>query len=68
MTISTLYDIGEILYIVHDIECMERMCTSIKIMPNKLIVYELSLGTSTSWHFEFEVSRDVDICRKLNIK
>lgn len=65
MILTTQHDIGEILYIVHDSNCLERMCTSIKVMPNNLVVYELSIGASTSWHFEFEVSKDVDLCKKL---
>jgi hypothetical protein len=66
MTIKTLYDIEDVLYIKHDAQYIERMVTSIKVMPNNLVVYELSVGNNTSWHFEFEVTHEVDLVKKLN--
>ena len=65
MILTTQHDIGDVLYIIHDADCIERMVTGIRVMPNNLVIYELSTGTIVSSHFEFEVSKDVDLCKKL---
>lgn len=68
MIIDTQYDMFDVVYIKHDIDSIERMITSIKVMPQASILYELSVGASSSWHFEFEISKTPDLVKKLTSK
>lgn len=68
MIISTQYDMFDIVYLKHDTDFIERMITSMKIMPQTSIMYELSAGASASWHFEFEISKTPDLVKKLTSK
>lgn len=60
MTIKSRYDIEDIVYLKTDTDQNPQMITAITIRPGGTIVYELSSGTDTSDHYEFEISRQVD--------
>jgi len=62
--IITKYDIGQILYLVTDLNQFEWMCTGIVIYPNNLIAYSLSCGAETCEAYEFEVSDQQDIIKR----
>lgn len=66
MKIETLFDIGEIVFLITDEEQCERMVTNITIGPNT-VTYHLSYGMAVSTHYEIEMSRTKDIHKQLNI-
>ena len=65
MKITTLYDIGDVVYLKTDDEQKERMITSIKIAPGCHIYY-LSCGDEESTHYDIEITTDKDILKTLN--
>lgn len=54
--IRTKYNIGDIIYLRTDDENNARIVTGITIRPNNSIIYEVSCGTVTSSHYDFEMS------------
>ena len=58
------YTIGEYVYLKLDKDQSKRMVTAICVRHNNYIVYELTQGTSTSWHTAIEITSDVDILIK----
>jgi len=57
MTISTLYDIGDIVFLKTDPEQFPYMVRAI-IYNGIGASYELSSGTIISTHFEYELTRE----------
>lgn len=68
MTISTKYNICELVFLKHDPEQLQRMVTAIIIRQphGRGIIYELSSGSETSEHSEYELSADCDHGFKMN--
>lgn len=64
MIIDNKFNIGDMLYLVTDEEQKLRICTAIKISPNSQILYEMSYGSSTSNHYEFELSKEENVLLK----
>lgn len=62
MRIDTKYDVGEIVYLKTDNDQLERLITRISISKQGE-TYELSCGTVTSWHYDFEFRLDRDIVK-----
>jgi hypothetical protein len=60
MDIKNSFEIGEILYLKHDIEQLPRMVTGIKINPYD-ITYEVISGIEVSNHYDFELSKEKTI-------
>lgn len=56
--------IGDLVYIKTDPEQRERMVTGITIRQNS-IQYALSYGTTESWHYPIELSKDKNIIKAL---
>ena len=54
------YEPGEFVYLKTDRDQFERMVTGYCVRQNG-ITYELSLGSTTSWHYDFEISAEKDI-------
>jgi hypothetical protein len=54
------YWIGDTVYLKTDKDQCKRMVTGICIRPQG-ITYALVCGTNESWHYEFEITSDVDV-------
>lgn len=54
MMINTEYNLGETVILRTDRERQERIVTRIQIMPKDTEMYEVSFGSSHSWHYGFE--------------
>lgn len=65
MTIDNKYDLGQIAYLLTDKEQSERIVTSIQIMSKSSIMYQLSCGTATSWHYDYEMISSKDLVKAL---
>lgn len=65
MTISTKYNIGDLVHLVTDEDQEYRMVTAIKVLPNNCITYLLNLGIQEAWHFEVEISAERNILKTL---
>lgn len=63
MLIDTKYDIGDIVYLTTDTEQRKRLVTGL-FFTLKGMTYELSCGTATSNHYEFEISEKENILIK----
>lgn len=55
LTIKNKYGIGQMVYLVHDPDQVQRMIIYIQVNPNGLL-YALSLNGEESFHFEIEIS------------
>lgn len=64
MTIETRFDIGQLVYLVTDEDQDAHMVTKISLGGRQLM-YELTLGTTSSMHYEFEISDQPDKLKKL---
>jgi hypothetical protein len=58
MKIETKFDTKEMVYLIHDVEKLPRMITAITIKPNG-VSYELCCGTQATWHYDFEITREI---------
>lgn len=67
MTINTLFNIGDNVYLKTDPDQHERMITEITIQPNNCIVYTVNVSDMTSVHYEIELTNNQDIKRKYNV-
>jgi len=60
MLIDNEFEIGDYVYLSTDVEQQIRIVTSIAIR-NKGIIYYLSCGANESSHYDFEITRDVNV-------
>ncbi len=60
MMIDNKFDFGEIVYLVTDKDQTPRIVYMMKVFKNE-ILYELACGTTVSSHYEFEISKDVNV-------
>lgn len=56
------FNIGEFVYLVTDIDQLERIVTEIWIKPDG-IKYNLMQGITESWHYNFEITRERNIIK-----
>jgi len=64
MLINNQFDIADTVYLKTDMEQLPRIVYAIQVTINGLI-YFISSGTDTSEHYEFELSTEENIVRKL---
>lgn len=64
MVLSSKYEIGEIVYLVTDKFQQERMVTAICFRGNGVSL-ELACGANASWHYEFEITKEFDLAKKI---
>jgi hypothetical protein len=57
MLINTLYDIGEIVYLVTDEDQRARMITRL-VISNTGTIYYLACGAAESPHYDFELQKE----------
>lgn len=56
MVIENKYNIGDYVKLITDVDEKPRIITEIRILSKVgLLVYELSCGTETSNHYDFEI-------------
>jgi hypothetical protein len=60
-----VFKIGQIVYLKTDDQQLARMVIAIEIKQGS-IAYCLSQGTTTSWHYEIEMTEEKDIVKSLN--
>lgn len=63
MVIDNAFNLWDIVYLKTDTTQVQRMVTGINIRGE--LLYELSHGTTASWHREKEISAEVDILIKV---
>ena len=56
----TNYNIGDEVYLKTDTDQIQRLIVGICITQNS-VKYKVACSTSTSWHFDFEISREKDV-------
>ena len=58
------FDIGEPVFLKTDREQRRRIITAICSRADG-VVYELSHSTTKSWHYDFEMSTEIDQVKKI---
>lgn len=66
MNIKTKYGFGDLLYLKTCPDQWSRIVTGINAYPSG-VVYVLSLGSSTSYHYEIEVTDKKDELKALGL-
>jgi hypothetical protein len=61
------YKNGEFVYLVTDPEQYRRMVTAIKFTLDGGLIYDITLGTFTSSHYESEMSDTVNESLKMGL-
>jgi len=61
--VDLTFDVGAEVYLKTDNDQRKRIVTAIAVKQTG-ITYELSQGVSTSWHYDFEISEEVDVLAK----
>jgi len=62
MRIDIKYDLGECVYLKTDSDQLQRMIIQVCIRPDG-ILYELNCGSSGSFHYEIEFTKERDILK-----
>jgi hypothetical protein len=65
MNIANKFDLSNIVYLKTDPEQYKRIITAI-VLHQGSIMYELSVGEETSYHYDFEISSEIDIMMTSN--
>lgn len=60
IVVENKFDFGEIVYLKTDKEQNPRIVYMMKVFQNE-ILYELACGTTVSSHYEFEISKEVNV-------
>ncbi len=58
--IDNKFDHGDVVYLKTDKDQLPRIVFCLKVFPNE-ILYELAAGTTCSTHYEFELSKEVNV-------
>lgn len=61
LVLDNRYELGQIVYLITDVEQMARVVTNIKVLPNCLLSYQLSCGYECSDHYEMEISDTINV-------
>lgn len=64
MLIENKYDIKQVVYLKTDGDQKARIVTAI-IIKQEGILYELVCGEASSWHYDFEVTPELDLVKKI---
>lgn len=65
LIVECLYSIGDSVYLRTDKDQRERLVTSIRLYGGNRVAYELSCGTESSYHYEFEMSKERNLTLEL---
>lgn len=66
MFIDSLYDYGDIVFLKTDPDQLERIVCKLICQPGN-ICYGLSMGSTFSEHYDFEISAQKNLMKELNI-
>lgn len=66
MIITTRYDLGDIVFLITDIDQQPRIISQIRVVSSHYCEYLLSLGANNSWHSDFEFTKEKNITLKYN--
>lgn len=58
--VENKFEFGDIVYLKTDREQNPRIVYMMKVFPNETL-YELACGTTVSSHYEFEISKEVNV-------
>lgn len=58
MIINNVFDFGDIVYLKTDVDQNPAIVLSIKVFKNGEYLYEIIRGTTTSLHYDFELSTE----------
>ena len=58
MIIDNIYEIGQVVYLKTDTDQIPRIVISISVYKGGELLYKVASGTSTSEHYEFELSKE----------
>jgi hypothetical protein len=64
MVIDNKYEFGQEVCLKTDVDQKVRLVTGLLVRPNGSMSYELSCGTESRWHYDFEISTDKDVVMK----
>lgn len=64
MVIDNKFNIAQTVYLKTDPDQNARIVTAIQVTICE-IIYQCACGTSTSWHYDFEISDEVDTLKKV---
>ena len=62
MVIDNKFNIGDLVYLKTDINQSERIVRAFYVMETG-IKYSLGCGADESWHFDFEITEQVDVLK-----
>jgi hypothetical protein len=62
--IELAFDIGDEIYIKTDSEQKKRIVISIWLKQNG-VTYELGQGSASSWHYDFEMTKEPNMVTKV---
>lgn len=65
MILSVPWEWGKILYIKTDSEQKPRQLVAVLHLPGNRTTFQLSCGTGNSWHYDFEISEEVNTLAKM---
>lgn len=61
--IQNAFDIAQSVFLKTDKAQDERIVTGILVRPNQVLMYELSCGGMSSFHYEFELMAEKDVLK-----
>lgn len=65
ITVDNKYGVGDIVYLRTDKDQLQRIVYAIKVTKAD-IIYELCQGTTTSSHYDFEITTEKDVLIELS--
>lgn len=63
MLIKNTFDIAQSVFLKTDKAQNECIVTGIMVRPNQVLLYELSCGSLSSFHYEFELTAEKDVLK-----
>jgi len=64
MIINNEFEIGQSVYLKTDTQQLERIVCGICVSQKELL-YELCLGSTVSKHYNFEITEDINVLKKI---
>lgn len=65
MVVDNKFEFGQVVYLKTDCDQIPRLLTGIDLRPN-MIIYQLSCGTISSNHYDFEMSAEKSLVELSN--
>lgn len=64
MLLELKYDFGQLVYLKTDTDQRPRMVIGMNARPHG-VIFELSFGGTSSWHYEIEISETADSLKSI---